>query len=43
MPLKQGKSEKTFRDNVRELVAAGHPLRQALAIAFKQKGEKQKR
>lgn len=37
MPLKVGKSKKTFSDNVSELVKHGHPQDQAVAIAYKQK------
>lgn len=42
MPLKKGKIKKDFSDNVKELIAAGHPLDQALAISYKEKGEKEK-
>lgn len=37
MPLKVGKSSKTFSDNVSELVKHGHKQDQAVAIAYKQK------
>lgn len=33
MPLKNGKSQKVISQNIKELVAAGHPLKQAVAIA----------
>jgi hypothetical protein len=34
MPLKKGKAKKTFKKNIRELVKAGKPTKQAVAIAF---------
>ena len=37
MPLKIGKSSKTFSDNVSELVKHGHSQRQSVAIAYSQK------
>jgi hypothetical protein len=37
MPLKAGKG--SFDDNVAELIKAGHPRDQALAIAYKKAGE----
>ncbi len=45
MPLRKGKSEKTFSDNLRELAKANaskpadekRPLKQRLAIAYAQK------
>jgi len=36
MPLKRGSSRTVISDNVRELMAAGHPQKQAVAIALKQ-------
>lgn len=39
MPLKQGKSQATISHNIRELVLAGHPQKQAAAIAYKEAGE----
>lgn len=42
MPLKKGKSKKSFEANVEELVKAGHPIKQALAIAYKEKREAEK-
>jgi hypothetical protein len=33
MPLKTGSDQKTVSDNIKELVAAGHPQEQAVAIA----------
>ena len=35
MPLKKGSSEEDFEFNLKELMAAGHPREQALAIAEK--------
>lgn len=40
MPLEKGKSKKVFHDNLRAELAAGKPLKQALAISYAQKGEK---
>ncbi len=37
MPLKKGKSKKTFSANVRTEVKAGKPVKQAVAIAYSQK------
>lgn len=36
MPLKKGTSRKTFESNVREMMHAGHPQKQALAAAYSQ-------
>lgn len=36
MPLKKGKGKKTFSKNVSERVRAGHPPKQALAVAYAQ-------
>lgn len=40
MPLKKGKSKKVFKENVAKEVKAGKPVKQAVAIAYKTKGEK---
>ena len=37
MPLKKGKSEATFKSNVKEMIKSGHPQKQALAAAYSQK------
>lgn len=36
MPLKKGKSPATITRNIREMTAAGHPRRQAIAAAMTQ-------
>lgn len=42
MPLKKGKSKKSFSANVRELINSGRPLDQALAIAYRVSGKSKK-
>ena len=37
MPLKAGTSQSAFKTNLREMVAAGHPQKQAVAAAYAQK------
>ena len=42
MPLKQGKSEKTFKENVKAEIKAGKPQKQAVAIAYSVKRKQPK-
>lgn len=34
MPLKKSTSKKAFKENVSEMVKAGHPVKQAVAAAY---------
>ena len=34
MPLKKGKSKEVIKSNIKEMVAAGHPLKQAIAASL---------
>lgn len=40
MPLVKAKSKEAFRSNVAEMVKSGRPVNQALAAAYRIKGEK---
>ena len=42
MPLKAGRSRKVISDNIREMVAAGHPRDQAVAASLRTAGIKRK-
>lgn len=39
MPLKSGSSKETISNNIAELVNAGHPQQQSIAIAMKEAGK----
>jgi hypothetical protein len=42
MPLKPGSSKKVIHKNIAEMVRAGHPLRQAVAAAYRNAGKSKK-
>lgn len=42
MPLKMGRSEKAFKENIKTEVKAGKPVKQAVAIAYATKRESKK-
>lgn len=43
MPLIKSKSKAAFKQNIKTEVAADKPVKQAVAIAFSEAGEKRKR
>jgi len=43
MPLTKGKSKKTRQKNIREMIDAGHPPKQAVAAAYREQRQSTKR
>lgn len=43
MPLKKSTSKKAFKSNIRAEVKAGKPVKQAVAIAYSQKREAERK
>jgi len=43
MPLKTGKSPAAFKSNIKTEVAAGKPVKQAVAIAYSKKREAERK
>jgi len=43
MPLIPGKSKSAFKQNIATEVKSGRPVKQAVAIAYSESGEKRKR
>lgn len=42
MPLRKGRSQAVISENIREMVDAGHPQRQAVAASLRMAGKKRK-
>jgi hypothetical protein len=43
MPLRKSSTKAAFKSNVREMVKAGHPVKQAVAAAYSTKRKAQRR
>jgi hypothetical protein len=43
MPLKKGSPKKVVSENIREMIAAGHPRDQAVAAALREAGKSKKK
>jgi len=43
MPLKKGSSTKTREENIREMIRAGHPPKQAVAAAYRKQRDSKKK
>jgi hypothetical protein len=43
MPLKRGKSKKVVNENIREMIASGHPRDQAIAASISEAGKSRKK
>ena len=43
MPLKQGKSKKVLKENIRKEIKSGKPQKQAIAIAYAQQRKAKKK
>jgi hypothetical protein len=43
MPLKKSTSDKAFKENIKTEVKAGKPVKQAVAIAYSEKREAEKK
>jgi len=43
MPLKKGSSKKVISENIKEMMASGHPQKQAVAASLRSAGVPKKR